>query len=383
MELELIDEGRFERTMRDMVLPALEHCKREGWMRSHAPGGVSEGMGHGAASAGLEPSASVAPTASGFGAAVSPSDPNRLHYVCYEASAFDDLNLPGSQGRHRGVVIISHGFTEFAGKYDELAWYFLLAGYTVCIVEHWGHGLSGRGVDDPSLVWVDSYRRYVEDLATFCEEMATDYGGDQPICLYAHSMGGGIAASLLERHPTLIDRVVLSSPMIAPRTGLALGLAGALMHVACATGQGRRMVPGHHRFNPVFDPAFVGNASQARLRWIHGLRAADPAYQTSAASYRWVGQAIALSRELLRPALCERVEASALVFQAEPDTFVLPRPQNRFVDQVRTGGGAMSLVRVPQACHELYTMPNGTLGPYLARILDFFAAPTPLVGGGE
>ena len=42
--------------------------------------------------------------------------------------------------RPKGVVIVSHGFTEGVPKYDEMVYYFLKAGYHVCIPEHTGHG---------------------------------------------------------------------------------------------------------------------------------------------------------------------------------------------------------------------------------------------------
>ena len=44
----------------------------------------------------------------------------------------------------KGVVVISHGFTESAAKYDEVAYYFLKEGYHVYIPEHCGHGRSYR-----------------------------------------------------------------------------------------------------------------------------------------------------------------------------------------------------------------------------------------------
>lgn len=363
MEFDLIDEGSYEQIMQQTVLPALEHCKREGWIRSYNPDVGQSSSTH-----------KAAVHAAGAG-------PGNFHYICYESARFDELAMPGSQGRHQGLVIISHGFTEFAGKYTEMAWYFLLAGYTVCIIEYWGHGLSGRGISDPNLVWVDSYKRYVEDLAVFCQEMAAAYAGDQQVCLYAHSMGGGIAASLMETHPTLIDRAVLSSPMIAPQTGVPLRFASAVLDAACAMGMGQQKVPGHHRFKPEFDPHSVGKASPARMKWIHGQRLARSEYQTSAATYGWVQQAIALSRSILKKGLCEQVEASTLLFQAGSDSFVLPGPQERFVEQVKAGGCDINFVRIAHASHELYTMPNEILGPYMNRILDFFAKTETLSAG--
>ena len=68
----------------------------------------------------------------------------------------------------RGVIVISHGFTESAVKYDEVAYYFLKEGYHVYIPEHCGHGRSYRLTADPSLVHIDTWRRYIRDFLTAC-----------------------------------------------------------------------------------------------------------------------------------------------------------------------------------------------------------------------
>ena len=58
--------------------------------------------------------------------------------------------------RPKGVVIVSHGFTEGAPKYDEIVYYFLKAGYHVCIPEHTGWAASSKillcGASTPSTV---------------------------------------------------------------------------------------------------------------------------------------------------------------------------------------------------------------------------------------
>ncbi len=51
----------------------------------------------------------------------------KLHYVCYDAAKFDRLGEDGAAATFRGAVVISHGFTEFATKYAEIVWCFLLA----------------------------------------------------------------------------------------------------------------------------------------------------------------------------------------------------------------------------------------------------------------
>lgn len=53
----------------------------------------------------------------------------KIHMLQY----LSDIDMP------KGVVVISHGFTESAVKYDEVAYYFLKEGYHVYIPEHCGH----------------------------------------------------------------------------------------------------------------------------------------------------------------------------------------------------------------------------------------------------
>ena len=96
--------------------------------------------------------------------------------------------------RPRGVVVISHGFTENAEKYKEIVYYFIKEHFHVYLPEHCGHGKSYRLVDDPSLVYVDSYHRYVEDLLFVARKAKAEACG-LPLVLYSHSMGGGIAAA--------------------------------------------------------------------------------------------------------------------------------------------------------------------------------------------
>ena len=356
MSVQLVEERRYDQIMKDRVLPDLASCRSEGWMISHDGGEDGGTLLDKAHLGGVDPS-------------------RLLHYVCYDRTLFRQGAVESGSARVRGAVIISFGFSEFADKYQEMAWYFLMQGYSVCIPEHWGHGFSGRGVSDPSLVWVDHWQRYVADLAAFCSQVGQQYAQDNPMVLYAHSMGGGVAARMLETFPSLIDKAVLSSPMIAPRTGFMPSVAWTATNAACMMGRSRSMAPGFGPFRPELDMGKYPNGSQARVSWTHKLRAKELHYQTSAATFGWVRESLEMSRAILRPDRCSRVETPLLLFQAQPDRFVLPMPQNRFVDQVQQGGCQATLVRIPGSMHELYQMPDKVLGPYLERIFDFFDQP--------
>ena len=204
-----------------------------------------------------------------------PATEGKLHYVCYDAKEFDKLNIEGATAMFNGAIVISHGFTEFATKYSEMIWYFMLAGYSVCFLEHRGHGRSVRDIDNPSLVWIDDWHRYVADLNKFAFDVGREYAGGRPLFLYSHSMGGGIGAALLETYPDTFDRAVLSSPMIAPQTGMPNWIAYLLSSLMCVCGLGKHIVFGQSEFTPELDMSDHQGACEARVRWYQQQRIDD------------------------------------------------------------------------------------------------------------
>ena len=350
MTLRLLDEANYDAEMESKVLPALDACMTEGWM---------------------DPA-----TVDWNGDALPKLDePGRLHYCCYDAAKFDALREDGASGVFRGVVVISHGFTEFARKYSEMAWYFLLAGYSVCILEHRGHGHSVHDVSNPSLVWIDDWRRYVSDFAAFADTVGREYACGEPLNLYCHSMGGGIGAAVMEHYPSLFDKAVLSAPMIAPVVGMPTWIARIATGALCGLGFGKARVFGHTDFSPELDLDEHKGASEARVRWFHKQRVDDVACQTNAATFEWAHQAMALSRAILKPDMCGAIETPMLLFQAGRDIWVLNGPQDDFVERVREGGGSIEKIRYGKSLHEIFSMPNTVVGPYVNKILDFLSAP--------
>ncbi|PJM72433.1 hypothetical protein CS006_09875 [Bifidobacterium primatium] len=429
MELQLIDEHDYARTMTETVLPALAACRSEGWMEpSHdadlapldslqtaptprqpkrgTPGNPIFGE-HGELAEVInnakedikadvkantirlrKPNVNDSPTNARFAedanvgagntdrpAVTNADHTGQLHYVCYDAAKFDAVREHGATATFRGAVVISHGFTEFAERFAELAWYLLLDGFSVCILEHRGHGYSPRDVADESLVWIDDWHRYVDDLAKFCSTIGQDYALGSPLYLYGHSMGGGIAAAMLERYPTIIDKAVLSAPMIAPKTGMPLWLSPWIVELACAVGLSKHIAPTQQYFSEDFDEQFYRGLSLPRARWVHDLRVKHPEYHTNAATFGWVREGLRMYRSVLRPAACAEVEAPLLVFQADNDSYVLPQPQNRFVSLVRAGGCPAQLVHLRGSRHEMTTERNEIMRQYVGRILEFLHTP--------
>ena len=83
------------------------------------------------------------------------------------------------------------------------------AGYSVYMNEHRGHGYSDGKTSDCGMVTINDFNTYVYDLHKFVEEVVHIKEKGNSLYLYAHSMGGGIAAMYLEKYPADFCKAVL------------------------------------------------------------------------------------------------------------------------------------------------------------------------------
>ncbi|MCM1182687.1 MAG: alpha/beta hydrolase [Roseburia sp.] len=257
-----------------------------------------------------------------------------------------------------GVVLISHGFTESAEKYQESICYFLQKGYHVYCMEHCGHGHSYRLTQDLSLVHVDTYKRYTADLL-FIAETAKRENKALPLFLYAHSMGGGIGLAAAAEAPERFERLVLSAPMLRPLTNPApWPVAKLIAGVSCALGKGTSYVMGQKPYGGMERYEDSASTSCARFTLYQERRAAEPLYQTSAASYGWLRSAGALNR-YLRTEGWKRISSPVLLFQAESDSFVCKPEQDWFIQKLCDRGVAARIVRPAGTKHEVCNCADG------------------------
>lgn len=285
-----------------------------------------------------------------------------LYCVRYEADA------------PRAAVLISHGFTETAEKYLEPIYYFLTHGYSVFLPEHCGHGRSYRLAEDPSLVHIDSYKRYVTDLLT-AAETAKQAHPQLPLLLFGHSMGGGIAAAALARQPALFAGAVLSSPMIRPLTGSTpWPVAKLLAKLLCLMGKASQYVPGGRPFDGKERFENSAATSQARFAYYQQKRNAQPLFQMNAASCGWLNETARLCRYLLRQGW-KQIQTPILLFQAQDDAFVSAAAQNRFAEKVNAAGKTtVEKIPVSGTKHEIFNATDPVLYGYWARIFSFLEA---------
>lgn len=273
----------------------------------------------------------------------------------------------------KGVVVISHGYTETIEKYLENIFYFLRRGYHVFMPEHCGHGRSYRmsaGKEDLSLVYVDDYRRYVEDLLLLCHMAAREFPR-LPLFLYGHSMGGGIAAAAAAREPELFSGLILSSPMIRPDSGsVPWPLARLVAGLYCLAGKKGQYLMGNHPYDGKEQFADSAAGSEARFFYYQEKRNREPLFQMSAASYGWLWQTVRLNRYLLREAP-RRITCPAIVFQAELETYVSNPEQEKFVKKLSRRGGDVTLVRVDGVKHEIFNGETEKAEGYWRKVFSF------------
>ena len=102
------------------------------------------------------------------------------------------------------AVVISHGWSEHAGRYDNVAKWFADKGYEVHALDHRGHGKS-KGKRGHVNRWLD----YVRDLEQLRLSVTQT---DQ--YLLGHSMGGMISTLHMLEYPGHFKAAALSGPSV-------------------------------------------------------------------------------------------------------------------------------------------------------------------------
>ena len=100
-------------------------------------------------------------------------------------------------------VILLHGITSSIQTWDWMV-SALAERYRVIRLDFRGHGGSGRAPDRYRLA------DYLSDAVAVCEQVA-----GRPCPVVGHSLGGGTAAALAQRHPELVTAIALEDPPLA------------------------------------------------------------------------------------------------------------------------------------------------------------------------
>ena len=269
------------------------------------------------------------------------------------------------------TVMIVHGFTENAFKYAELIWSLLHLGFSVVAFDQRGHGRSWRDGDvhDQSVTHVDDFSEYVLDLRNVCDAFRPAIS--QPFFVFAHSMGGAVTALFLEQYRNVFAAAVLSSPMIAPRTGgLPAPLASAVGSFARILGRGKK-----HPFfmKPYSGPEDFSTSCATdpeRFAWYDEIKAGRKEFQNSIPTWQWSCEAISVTEKILAPGSPEKITCPVLLCTAEHDFSVLHEPQESFIERVPSGRQML----VKGSRHEIFRSVNDVLFPWWHEVIGFYRA---------
>lgn len=198
-------------------------------------------------------------------------------------------------------LLLLHGFGGAAWNFAELVP--LLSGRRLVVPDLPGHGAS---TPLPATT-----------LAGFADAVAGLL--DSPADVLGHSMGAVVALRLAERHPHLVNRLVLAAPAgissSSRASELFLGFVGLLQPGRIAGRRVDRVARSPRLKRLVFGGLEVANPELLTERMVHGFLR-GPTIHTDA-----LGAGLALARDDPREDL-ERVRAPALVLMGARDRMV-------------------------------------------------------------
>ncbi len=108
----------------------------------------------------------------------------------------------------RGLVFISHGASEHAGRYDRFARALNAARYCAVALDHRGHGRT-RSSTGIGRMGPGGGMAVVDDLHELLIEARSGVGRDVPVFLFAHSLGSLIGLAYLTNHADQLAGAVL------------------------------------------------------------------------------------------------------------------------------------------------------------------------------
>jgi len=286
--------------------------------------------------------------------------------------SFDGLNLRyyhASQGEGKepkGCIVMLHGYCGFWGKFHEVAHFFWQVGFDVFFLEQRGHGYSGRQIDDKDMVHVMDYADYIADVKTFMDKIVMPSAGKLPKIIYAHSMGGAIAALFLEEHPEYFDAAVLSSPMFSIKTGSTPSIAVKLLCAKIRLLQQENLpFPGGKRFDGI--PSFETSSarSEKRYNYIFNQRLKDEHYHTYMMSNGWGAASFKATARLLRRA--SKVKTPVLLLTAGNDALVNMSGHEKFAKRASN----VKHINYEDSKHEIYNDVDEVREKYFNDIFTF------------
>jgi lysophospholipase len=254
----------------------------------------------------------------------------------------------------RGVCLLLNGQTEFIEKYFEVIDELRRRGFAVATMDWRGQGGSDRLLpDDGRKGYVRDFAEYDEDLAAFMDQIVAPMtaegdkqGAAKPVAL-AHSMGAHILLRNLARRPDLVERAVLTAPMVAVSfRGYAAWLVALVTAVQNRLGRGAGWVWGMEARDPlrVTFATQIVTSDEARFERTQKLLRDQPQLRLAGATWSWLAAAMRSmawvrrqARKISTPLLVLGAGADRIVVTPETKAFAARLPHGRYLEIAGAG----------------------------------------------
>ena len=266
-------------------------------------------------------------------------------------------------------IVICHGIRECTEKYYELIYYFMQEEYSVFIIEHRGHGRSQRLGIDTSQINVEKFNYYVEDFKKFIDEIVIPDSNNKSLLLFAHSMGGGIGTIFLEEYTNYFKAAVLSSPMHEMNTGKSPKILANIVSMGMKLcGKETMYLPGQIPYTGEKKIPSSSTSCKERYEYLHDKIKKNSAYHSGGSSASWYLESLKATKKLIKKENASKVKIPILLFQAEYDTYVIPKGQNKFASYAKN----CELIHIKGSKHESYFERDEIVFAIIEKVLSFY-----------
>jgi lysophospholipase len=251
----------------------------------------------------------------------------------------------------RGSVILLGGRKEFLEKYAETIEELKQRCFDVYSMDWRGQGLSTRMLSDRHKGFVKDFNDYTDDLSCFIHNIVKPIAVS-PLIILAHSMGGHIALRFLHDHPHIVDKAVLTAPMIDINIPyIPMRLVRSISRLAAKNGFGHLYSAGSKGYS-VLRNKFEGNpltSDDKRFMVEHKAIESNPDLALGGVTYGWLAAAFDSIDLILSGGYTEKILSPVLIISAERDRIVSEAAQKK----ICSGMGGCRFVSISESYHEI------------------------------
>lgn len=133
-------------------------------------------------------------------------------------------------GEPRGFLQITHGMTEYIGRYERLMLEMAAEGWLCFGHDHLGHGNTAERESELGFIaHRDGWRLLVRDIRAVADAVIGEYGGEgRPYYLLGHSMGSFVARLAAEREVKPDGLIVMGTGGFNAAAGFGIALMKAI-----------------------------------------------------------------------------------------------------------------------------------------------------------